>query len=202
MCNRNQSVKCYSSILTPPTKYCIVLPNFSPLYRYVITLLLLGSLTSPWSLCSEWRVMMKKLGKNRGFFVPLLLSAAILAQWWHPVASVVALNHPVSSDTCGIVPANCHGHQNGQQTGCIFSSSLFRLWLWRPLGQYGASSCPMAAFSGFRSSPRHPPLGNTACIASTPLHGYQNGLRQRHTCLSLSIFCMTLLVAKKHVMVH
>jgi hypothetical protein len=37
---------------------------------------------------------MKKLGKNWCFFFSqCLLLAAILAQWWQPVASIVALNH-------------------------------------------------------------------------------------------------------------
>ena len=35
----------------------------------------------------------KNLGKTCVCLSPLLLSAAIIAQWWHPVASVVALNH-------------------------------------------------------------------------------------------------------------
>jgi hypothetical protein len=38
---------------------------------------------------------------------------------------------------------------------------------WRPPGQYGVSSRPMAASSGFRSSPGHAALDDAACIAST-----------------------------------
>jgi hypothetical protein len=34
------------------------------------------------------------------------------------------------------------------------------------LGQYGASSCPMPASSGFQSSPEHTALGHAVCIAA------------------------------------
>ena len=47
---------------------------------------------------------------------------------------------------------------------------------WRPPGRYGVSSRPMAASSGFQSSPGHAALGDAAFIASTPPHGHQNGL--------------------------
>ena len=54
---------------------------------------------------------------------------------------------------------------------------LFCLLLpWRPLGQYGGRSYPMAAPSGFWSSPEHASLGNLLCIAPADPHGHQNGL--------------------------
>ena len=62
-----------------------------------------------------------------------------------------------------------------------FASLFCRLLPWRPLGQYGASSCPMAASSGFRCSGWHAPLGDAACTASTPPHGHRNGLQRRLT---------------------
>ena len=74
---------------------------------------------------------------------------------------------PPSSNVRGIVPSHCHGHQNGQQSFCLLSP-------WRPPRQYGASSRPMVAFSGFYES--HGPL--------PPLHGhgYQNGQQRRYIC--------------------
>ncbi len=49
---------------------------------------------------------------------------------------------------------------------CIFSSLFF--WIgtrWLP-GQYNGSSCPMAAFGGFRESPGRSPSGKVHCIAA------------------------------------
>jgi hypothetical protein len=60
-----------------------------------------------------------------------------------------------------------------------FSLRFCLLLPWRPPGQYGASSCWMMVPSGFRGSPGHTTLGNAACIASTPPHGHQHGLRWR-----------------------
>ncbi len=146
---------------------------------------------------------MKELSKN-AFFVSL----PTIGRNTCPMAATSSFHYsyspepPLSGDACGIIPAHCHDHQNGQQTGCVFPSLLFCLWPWRPLGQNGAISRSMVASSGFQSSHGHPPLGNASCITSTPLHGHQNSLLRRHICLLPLIFCMTLLVAKDHVMVH
>jgi hypothetical protein len=67
---------------------------------------------------------------------------------------------------------------------------------WRPLGQYVASSQPMAASSGFRSSPGHDALGNAVSIAPAHHHGHQNGQRTRCICSSLLILSSTITVAK------
>ena len=88
MLNRNQSDKCYSALLTPPTKYYTVLLNSFPSDQYVIPLLLLGALTSPWSLLL-W-VDGEKTWKKWCINVQRLSLAAILARWWQPVASVGA----------------------------------------------------------------------------------------------------------------
>jgi hypothetical protein len=72
---------------------------------------------------------------------------------------------------------------------------------WWLMGQYGASSCPMAAFSGFQSSPGHAALGNAVCIASKHLHGHQNGLQLKCIRFSLPLFLLAIIVAKDHVMV-
>jgi hypothetical protein len=80
---------------------------------------------------------------------------------------------------------------------------LFCLLLpWQPLGQYGASICLMAASSGSRSSPGHAALSNVICIAPAHRRGHQNGQQRSGICLLLLLFCLTLLVAKDHVMVH
>jgi len=54
---------------------------------------------------------------------------------------------------------------------------------WWPLGQYEASSHPMAAFSGFYESPGPSPLGNAHGIAPSNCHGYRNGQWRKHICL-------------------
>jgi len=49
------------------------------------------------------------------------------------------------------------------------------------MGRYGASSCPMVAFSGFYESPGPPPLdGDVRGISPSHRHGYQNGQRRRY----------------------
>ena len=74
---------------------------------------------------------------------------------------------------------------------------------WRPPGRYGVSSRPMAASSGFRSSPGHAALGDAEFITSTmPPHGHQNGLRRRCIRLSPPPFLLGIIIAKDHVMVH
>jgi len=104
---------------------------------------------------------------------------------------------PPSGNARGIVPAHRHGHRNGQQSGQIlhfhfvccrpggrwgdsakWTNSAFSFCLlspWRPLGRYGASSCPMAMFSGFYESPGPPSLRDAHGIAPPHRHGYRNG---------------------------
>jgi hypothetical protein len=84
---------------------------------------------------------------------------------------------------------------------CICLLLFVCLLPWRPLGQYGASSCPMAVSSGFRSSPGHAALGGAVCIAPVHRCGHQNGRRMRYICSLLPTFSLTLFVAKDHVMV-
>jgi len=60
----------------------------------------------------------------------------------------------------------------------------------------------MVASSGFRSSPGHAALGDAECIASTPPHGHQNGLRRRCIRSSPLPFSLGVIIAKDHVMVH
>jgi len=48
------------------------------------------------------------------------------------------------------------------------------------MGQYGASSRPMAVSSGFQNSPGHAALGDAICIAPLHHHVYQNGQQRRY----------------------
>jgi len=83
----------------------------------------------------------------------------------------------------GIVPTHHRRHRNGQQRGGYFALSFCLLLLWRPPGRYGASSRPMAAFSGFYKSSGPPPLVDARGIAPSHRHGYQNGQGRRYICL-------------------
>jgi hypothetical protein len=80
----------------------------------------------------------------------------------------------------GIVPAHHCGHRNGQQRGGYFASSFCMLLLWRSPGRYGASSRPMAAFSGFYKSSGPPLSVDVRGIAPSHRHGYQNGQQRRY----------------------
>jgi hypothetical protein len=82
---------------------------------------------------------------------------------------------------------------------------LFCLLLtWRPLEQYGASSHPMAASSGFLYSSGHAAfaLGDAACIASMCQYGHQIGMQQRYICLLPSPFLFAINIDKDYVIVN
>ena len=72
---------------------------------------------------------------------------------------------------------------------------------WWPPGQYGASSCPVVAFSGFYESPGPPSSGNARGIAPSHRHGYQKGPRWRCFCSLSPTFSPGIIEAKNHVMV-
>jgi hypothetical protein len=145
---------------------------------------------------------MKNIDKNWCRYVPYMLLDIILAQWWRPVASSVALDlllwamHAVTYRHIAMVI------KNGQQSRCIFSSSFVCLLPWWRQDQNGASSCPMAASSGFSYSPGHAALCDAACIAPLLLHGHQNGLQWNFIHLSPSPFLFALNVDKDHVIVN
>jgi hypothetical protein len=92
-----------------------------------------------------------------------MLLAAILAQWWRPVASSEALDL-LHRAICEVM------YQRTAESIKIASKvgpflSLFHLLLpWRPLGHYGASSCPMVVSSGFRGSPGHAAVGDVSVL--------------------------------------
>ena len=102
---------------------------------------------------------------------------------------------PPSGDARGIIPPHRDGRQNGHSMFCLLSP-------WRPPRRYGASSCSMAASSGFRCSPGHDASGDAACIASTLSHGHQNEQRRRCIRSSPPPFSLGVIIAKDHGMVH
>ena len=109
---------------------------------------------------------------------------------------------PPSGDARGIVPPHHDGHWNGHQSGCILHLCIVCC---RPGGRLGDMEWVVAQW-------RHPVASGVALdmlhwvmlhvSLQKPPHGHWNGVQRRHICLSLSIFCMTLLIAKDHVMVH
>ena len=82
----------------------------------------------------------------------------------------------------GIVSAYRNSHQNDQTSGHILHCRSFAS-PWRPPGQYGASICPMAMFSGFNESPGPPLLCDACGIVPLHHHGFRNGQQQRYVCL-------------------
>ncbi len=95
---------------------------------------------------------------------------------------------PPLGDVHGNVPAHCYGYQFGHLFRDICWLLFVCLLPWRPLGQYGVSSCPMPASSGFRSSPGHAASGNAICIAPAHLQDLWNRPQRRCIYLSLLIF--------------
>jgi hypothetical protein len=133
-----------------------------------------------------------------------MLSDIILAQWRHPVASSEALGLFYWA-MCAVTYRRIAMAIKTATFLGVFADCLYVCLLpWRPLGQYVASSCPMAASSGFRSSPGHATLalGDAVCIAPAHRRGHQNGWWTRCICSSSLILSSTITVAKDHVMVH
>jgi hypothetical protein len=64
--------------------------------------------------------MMKKLDKNRCFLSQCLLLAAIIAQWWQPVASVVALNHLYWAICAVLYPCIAMAIKTASKVGVLF----------------------------------------------------------------------------------
>jgi hypothetical protein len=129
---------------------------------------------------------MKKLEKNRHVHDWLHLLAAIVTRWQRPVASNEALDLLYWAMQVVSYRRTATAIKMASKVGLFLSSFRF-LSPWRLPGQYGASSCPMAASSGFLGSPGHAALGDTSSIASTHPHGHQNGTRRRCICLFCQI---------------
>jgi hypothetical protein len=132
---------------------------------------------------------MNKLEKNQGRLDRLQLLAAILARWRHLVASNKALNLLYQAMRAVLYRRTATAIKMDSLLGKFFLSSFCLLLPWRPLGRYGASSCPMAASSGFWSSPGHTALGDAIYITLAHRCGHQNGRRMRCICLS-SLPCL------------
>jgi hypothetical protein len=115
---------------------------------------------------------MKKLKKNQGRLDQLQLLAVIHARWQRVVASNKALNLLYWAMCAVLYRRTAAAIKMASLFGTFFVVLLFAVAPWWPLGQYGASSCPMAASSGFRSSPGHAALGNVLCIAPADRHGH------------------------------
>ena len=108
---------------------------------------------------------------------------------------------PPSGDAHGSTTAS--GWPLKRPSKWVHITSLYCLLSpWRLPGRYGVSSCPMAASSGFRSSPGHAALGDAAWTASMPLHRHRNGLQRRCIHSSPPAFLLGIIIAKDHVMVH
>ncbi len=124
---------------------------------------------------------MKKLGKNRRFFVSLPSTGRNTCPMVVFSSILQSLKPPPLGNVRGTVPVHRHGHQFGHLFRCI-------CWLlfvpWRLLRQHGASSCQMPASSGFRSSPEHTTSGDAVCIALAHRRGHRNGRRMRCICSS------------------
>jgi hypothetical protein len=129
---------------------------------------------------------MKKLKNNQDRLDRLQILAAILAQWWRLVASNKALNLLYRAMGAVLYRRTATAIKMASLLGTFFLSSFCLLLPWQPLGPYGASSRPMAAFSSFRSSHGHAASGDAICIAPAHRCGHQNGWRMRCICLSLS----------------
>ncbi len=135
----------------------------------------------------------ENIKKNYRSHVCTMLLGVILARWRHPVASIEALE---SGDVRGYVPVHCHGHQNGHLCTCVCWLLFVCLLPWQPLGQYGASSCPMPASSGFHSSLGHLASGDVICITPAHLQGLQNWPQRRCILMSLLMLSSTISLAK------
>ena len=140
---------------------------------------------------------MKKLGKHQCMRDRLLLLAAILARWRQPVASVVAPNLLYQVMRLVSYQRIAMAIKTTREYGNFCWLMLCLLWPWQPLGQYGASRRPMAASSGFRYCPWHPPGGNALGIALSYCHGYRNCQQWRYICSSLPPLLFDQSVAKR-----
>jgi hypothetical protein len=137
--------------------------------------------------------MTKKIEKNQRMHDQLHLLAAILAQWRHSVASNKTLDLLHQAMHTVLYRRTAVAIKIASKVGPFLS--LFHLLLpWWPLGQYGAGSCPMVAYSGFPGSPGHAPLGDAVCIAWAHHRGHPQ--QRRCICLSSLISSSIITIAK------
>ena len=198
--NRKQLFKQLNAILTPLTIYSFKLVKCFSSVWYVTPLLLLGAILV---LCGLFGPVDDEIyHKQPGYACPFYAIGASACLMTAFSGFYKSHEPPPLGDVRDIVPAHHHVHQK-RPAKCVHFTLLFCLLLpWRPWEQYGASSPQMAASSGLWCSPGHAASGNAACIASTPPHGHQNGLRRRCICSLPSPFLLGVIVDKVHVMVH
>ncbi len=183
-----------------PTKYHILLLNSFLSDRYVILLLLSGTLTSSWA---PFQLVDDEKSRKKQRFVVSLPSLGRNTRLMVVFSGILqSPKPPPLGNMRGTVPAHCHGHWFDHLFRCIWWLFYVCLLPWRPLGWYEARSCPMPASSNFRSSPGHAALGDAICIAPLHCRGHQNSRRTRCIYSSLSILSSTRTVANDHLMVN
>ena len=195
--NRKQLFKQLNAILTPPTKYSLILIKCFSSFWYVIPLLLLGAI-----LVVLW--LFGRFDNEKHRTKPVLVCPiGCYRSECSPDGGIQwLLVKPWSSSIGRCTRYRTDGHRNGQLCWCICWLLFVCLLPWRTLGRYGASSRPMPASGGFWSSPGHAALGDAVWIAPAHCRGHRNGRRTRCIRSSSSILSSTITVAKDHVMVN
>jgi hypothetical protein len=130
----------------------------------------------------------------------LQLLIARLTRWRRLVASNKALNLLYRVMRAVLYQRTTAAIKMASHFGYILLLLICLLLPWRLLGQYRASSCPMAS-SGFRSSPGHAALGDALCIPPADCHGHQNGQQWRNMLMPLLVWSLAITIAKYHVLV-
>jgi hypothetical protein len=125
----------------------------------------------------------------------LHLSTIILARWWRPVASTKALDLLHWAMCVVWYRRTAAAIKTASKVGVFVDCCLFACCP-------GASSRPMAASSGFQSSPGHAASGDAVCIAPAYPRGHQNGQQGRCIHFLPPLFLLAIIIAKDHVMVH
>ncbi len=184
----------------PPINYILTLVKPFSFVWYVIPLLETGAFDSTSNLFQ--RVDNKKHRKKPRSHVPFMLLAAILARWWHPVASSEALDLLHWAICAVLYRCTAAAIETASFVGIFVDCCLFACCTGVRWGNTEwVVSPPMVASSGLQSSPGHAASGNAVCIPLAHRRGHQNGQRMRYIRSSLPTFSLTLFVAKDHVMV-
>ncbi len=174
----------------PPTIYILTLVKPFSFVWYVIPLLKTRALEFTRDLFQQ--VYDEKIKKR--------MTDCIYWPQYSPGGGVQWLQPKPWTSSIGQYARYCTGATLGpskwQAKLAHFLSLFYLLFCWWLLGQYGASSCPMAASSGFPGSPGHAASGNAVCIAPEHRRGHQNGQRRRCICSSSSILSLTITIAK------
>jgi hypothetical protein len=97
---------------------------------------------------------------------PLLVSAATVARWQQPVASVVALNHLYQAMCVVLYRCVTMAIETARWCGTFFDCCFVCCC--------DVNTHLMVASSGFSYSPGHSPSGDAPRIAPAHHHGYQN----------------------------